>query len=74
MGKKLTFPYGLIKRRVSSKAKVDVEKFEALKQGFLLDIKLIVNLEEIPPDLNINWDQTGINYVPVGSWTMDKGK
>ena len=54
---------GMVKRRVSSKAKVDV-KFEALKQGFLLDIKNIVSLEEIPPDLIINWDQTGINYVP----------
>ena len=30
------FYMGMIKR-----AKVDVEKFEALKQGFLLDIKLI---------------------------------
>ena len=35
------FYMGMIKRRMSSKAKVDVEKFEALKQGFLLDIKLI---------------------------------
>ena len=63
---------GMVKQRVSSKAKVDVEKFEALKQGFLLDIKLIVSLEEIPPDLIINWDQTSISYVPVGSWTMKK--
>ena len=66
------FYMGMIKRRMSSKAKVDVEKFEALKQGFLLDIKLIVSFEEIPHDLIINWDQTGINYVPVGSWTMEK--
>ena len=45
---------GMVKHRVSSKAKVDVEKFEALKQCFLLDIKYIVSLEEIPPDLIIN--------------------
>ena len=70
--KSLLIRMGMVKRRVSSKAKVDVEKFEALKQGFLLDIKNIVSLEEIPPDLIINWDQTGINYVPVGSWTMEK--
>ena len=31
-----------------------------------------MSLEEIPPDLIINLDQTGINYVPVGSWTMEK--
>ena len=24
-----------------------------------------------PPALIINWDQTGINYVPVSSWTME---
>ena len=70
--KSLLIRMGMVKRRVSSKAKVDVEKFEALKQGFLLDINNIVSLEEIPPDLIINWDQTGINYVPVGSWTMEK--
>ena len=28
-------------------------------------------LDEIPLDLIINWDQTGINYVPVSSWTME---
>ena len=70
--KSLLFRMGMVKRRVSGKAKVDVEKFEALKQGFLLDIKLIVSFEDIPYDLIINWDQTGINYVPVGSWTMEK--
>ena len=62
--KSLPIRMGMVKRRVSSKAKVDVENFEALKQGFLLDIKNIVSLEEIPPDLNINWDQTSINYIP----------
>ena len=29
-------------------------------------------MEEIPCELIINWDQTGINYVPVSSWTMAK--
>ena len=31
-----------------------------------------MGMEEIPHDLGINWDQTGIHYVPVGSWTMEK--
>ena len=31
----------------------------------MLDIKVVVELEEIPEDVIINWDQTGINYVPV---------
>ena len=69
--KSLLTQMGMVKRRACSKAKVDIERFETLKKG-LLDIKSIVSFEEIPPDLVINWDQTGINYVPVGSWTMPK--
>ena len=29
-------------------------------------------MEEIPDDLVLNWDQTGIHYVPVSDWTMEK--
>ena len=39
---------------------------------FLFDIKVVVALEEIPPGLIINFDQTGLKYVPVGDWTMAK--
>ena len=56
---------------MSTKAKVNVEEFEALKEEFLLCIKNIASLDEILPALIINWDQTGINYVPVLSWTME---
>ena len=63
---------GFVKRRASTKAKVSVEDFEEKKDQFLLDIKATVTLEDIPLDLIINWDQTGIHYVPVSSWTMAK--
>ena len=29
-------------------------------------------MEDILYNLIINWDQTGIHYVPVGLWTMEK--
>ena len=29
-------------------------------------------MDEILPELIINFDQTGINYVPVSSWTMEE--
>ena len=29
-------------------------------------------MEEIPDDLAVNWDQTGIHYVPVSNWKMEK--
>ena len=35
------------------------------------DIDNVKQMDEIPPDLVINFDQTGINYVPVSSWTME---
>ena len=27
-------------------------------------------MDEVLPELIITWDQTGLNYVPVSSWTM----
>ena len=62
---------GFVKRRGSSTAKMTVENFEAKKEQFLLDITAIVEMEEIPPQLVFNWDQTGISIVPGSSWTME---
>ena len=62
---------GFVKRKVTTKAKLTVENFKALKEQFLLDIKCIVEMNEIPPSLIINWDQTGTHNVPVSSWTME---
>ena len=63
---------GLVKRRSSTKAKVDVKDFEELKKLFLQDINNVIQMDEIPADLVINFDQTGINYMPVSSWIMEK--
>jgi len=38
----------------------------------LFEIKVVVALEQIPPELIINFNQTGLKYVPVGDWTMAK--
>ena len=63
---------GYVKCRASTKAKVSIQDFNAVKMQFLLDIQANVEMEEIPHDLVINWDQIGIHYVPVGTWTMEK--
>lgn len=62
---------GLVKRKVITKANVNVEHFEKLKKSFLQDIRNIVVMDEIPNELIINLDQTGLNYVPVSQWTME---
>ena len=28
-------------------------------------------MDEEPPELVLNWDQTGIKIVPTDTWTMD---
>ena len=55
--KSLLTHMGMVKRKVSSKV---FERFDVIKQAFLLDIKNIVCLDKIPPELIINWDQTAI--------------
>lgn len=70
--KSLLHRLGYVKRRASSKAKVTVADFEAFKSQFVFDVKTIIEMEEIPSELVINWDHTGIHYVPVSSWTMAK--
>ena len=53
---------------------MSVDNFAQLKSQFIFDIKSIVEMEEIPSDLIINWDQTGIKYMPVSNWIIaDEG-
>ena len=46
------------------------EEFEEMKTTFLKQIARMVQLRDIPDSLIINLDQTGINLVPTGDWTM----
>ncbi|MCY3929117.1 MAG: hypothetical protein OXG81_12660 [Acidobacteria bacterium] len=62
---------GLVKRKATTKAKVNVEHFEEIKKSFHQDIRNIVIMDDIPKELIINLDQTGLNYVPVAQWTME---
>lgn len=58
---------GFVKRKGTTKGTLQVENFDEEKYQFLFDIKVIVAMEEVPPCLVINWDQTGIKYVPVNN-------
>lgn len=59
------------RKATTSKSKHTPEDFEKVKERFLDDLVSIVEMEEIPPELILNWDQTGIHLVPVSGWTMD---
>ena len=54
-------------RRGTTKAKVSVDELNRVKASFLEEVIDVVTLEEISIDLIFNWDQTGLNLVPV-SW------
>ena len=56
-----------MKRKTKTKVRFTISNFEAVKGKFLLDIKRVKMIEEIPDELVINWDQTGIKFL-CGRW------
>lgn len=63
---------GYVKRKATTSAKVEPSHFEELKEQYLLDIKAAVEIIDIPMDLIMNWDHTGVNIVPGSQWTMEE--
>ena len=60
--------------RKTTSAKVEPSHFEELKEQYLLDIykSAAVEVTDIPMDLVMNWDHTGVNIVPGCQWTMEE--
>ncbi len=42
--------------------KLTVENFEFVRSRFLKQIIIFVQMEDIPPELIFNWDQTGTKF------------
>ena len=62
-----------VKRKATTaKSKLSVESFASVKRQFLADVASTVQMEEIPMELILNFDQTGIKIVPSSTWTMDR--
>lgn len=59
------------KRKGTKSVKVFPSDFENVIADFLQQIKTVVKKHSIPESLIINVDETGVNIVPVGNWTMD---
>ena len=55
-----------------STKKLMVHNLEEIKEQFLNDIVAVVEVENIPDELILNWDHTAINIVPGSSWTMNQ--
>ena len=54
-------------RQGTTKLKVSADEFNRTKASFLQEIIDVIKMEEIPIDMIFNWDQTGLNLVPVSS-------
>ena len=60
------------RKATTAKSKHTPEDFAAAKTAFLDDVVAVVTMDDVPPELVLNWDQTGIHLVPASMWTMDK--
>ena len=63
---------GFVKRKASTKATPNMsgEEFQRVKDRFLKQLARMVQLRNVPDNLIINLDQTGVKLVPAGDWTM----
>ena len=59
-----------MKRKATTSAKVEPSYFKELKEQFLFNINAIVEMENVPSDLILNSDHTGITFVSSSAWTM----
>ena len=60
-----------VKQKATTTAKIDLSHFDELKEQYILDIKVVVEMMKIPIELVFNWDHTGINIVPGLQWIME---
>jgi len=66
---------GLSKRKATKGIKTLPDDFDEISKAYTSRVTTAVETHSIPDSLIINWDQTGVNLVPSGKWTMEeKGK
>lgn len=60
-----------VKHKVTTaKSKHIDANFASIKKAFLQEVVQTIEMEEISPDLILNWDQTAVKIVPTSTWTM----
>ena len=58
-----------VKRKATEAARKLPMDFPGIKRAFLKRVSDCVHEHKIPPELIVNWDQTGTKYVPTSEWT-----
>ena len=60
------------RKGTTAKSKSSPEILKQLKQAFLEEVGAIIEMEEVPAESVLNWDQTAIKIVPSSSLKMEK--
>lgn len=50
------------RKATTAKSKYAPDDFAAVKRVFLDDVVAVTTMEDVPPELVLNWDQTGIHF------------
>ena len=62
-----------VKRKATTaKSKEMINDFEGKKKEYLAQIQACIEMESIPDELVINWDQVGLQIIPSSPWTMER--
>ena len=61
-----------MKRKCLNVGNVPPVQLAEIQEVFVADIKAQVLMNDIPDELIVNWDQTGVPLVPTGEWTMHR--
>ena len=64
--------HGYVKRKGTKAARKVPNDFDFIRMEFLAEVSKLVKDNEIPPELIINFDQTNVNIIPVGDYTLEK--
>ena len=72
LAKSLLGRMGYVKRKCSNAGKISLPHFKEIQENFLADIQAEVVMNEVPPELIFNWDQTALHLVSTGQWTMHR--
>ena len=64
---------GFVQRKATTAtSKYTEANLEEMKANFMQDVVSTIVVEDIPPEVIMNWDETGIKMVPCTQWTMEK--
>ncbi len=61
-----------VRRKGTKAARTLPADFPEIRKAFLQRVKDLVGENDIPPELVINWDQTGLKIIPASEWTLEQ--